>query len=118
MVARAVADPLVIGLDVGGTKILSGLVDRDGHVLARHEVDSPGESQDDVLAALDAAVEAFMDERVAAIGFGIPSNLQRGTGRILHATNLPLENIDLVADAETNFLIIMKNGMLYKNTLD
>jgi len=97
MVARAVAAPLVIGLDVGGTKILSGLVDRDGEVLARHEVHSPGDSEQDVLAALDAAVEALLDDRVAAIGYGIPSNLERGTGRILHATNLPLENLDLGA---------------------
>jgi glucokinase len=103
MVARAVADPLVIGLDVGGTKILSGLVDRDGQVLARHEVQSPGESEDDVLAALDAAVERFLDDRVAAIGFGVPSNLERGTGRILHATNLPLEDIDLVARSRERF---------------
>ena len=34
MVAPAVEAPVVIGLDVGGTKILSGLVDRDGHVIA------------------------------------------------------------------------------------
>jgi len=97
MVARAVAAPLVIGLDVGGTKILSGLVDRDGNVVAQHEVHSPGESQADVLAALDAAVEEFLDDRVAAIGYGIPANLERGTGRILRATNLPLESVDLVA---------------------
>src|SRR5512134_1070006 len=103
MVARAVADPLVIGLDVGGTKILSGLVDRDGQVLARHEVQSPGESEDDVLAALDAGVEEFLDDRVAAIGFGIPSNLERGTGRILHATNLPREDIDIVARTRERF---------------
>jgi glucokinase len=96
MVARAVAAPLVIGLDVGGTKILSGLVDRGGNVVAEHEVHSPGESEEDVLAALDAAVEAFLDDRVAAIGYGIPANLERGTGRILRATNLPLENVDLV----------------------
>ena len=29
----------------------------------------------------------------------------------------PLENIDLVADAETNFSVIMKDGKIYKNTL-
>jgi imidazolonepropionase-like amidohydrolase len=29
----------------------------------------------------------------------------------------PLENIDLVADPEKNFLVIMKNGKIYKNTL-
>jgi predicted NBD/HSP70 family sugar kinase len=72
MVARAVAAPLVIGLDVGGTKILSGLVDRDGSVIADHEIDSPSESQADVLAALDAAVQKFLDDRVVAIGYGIP----------------------------------------------
>jgi glucokinase len=103
MVARAVAAPLVIGLDVGGTKILSGLVDRDGHVVARHEVDSPGESQAEVLAALDAAVEELLDDRVAAIGYGIPANLERGTGRILRATNLPLESVDLVARSRERF---------------
>ena len=53
MVALAVAAPLVIGLDVGGTKILSGLVDREGNVLAEHEVTSPAESQPGVLDALD-----------------------------------------------------------------
>ena len=29
----------------------------------------------------------------------------------------PLENIDLVADAERNFKIIMKDGRIFKNTL-
>ena len=29
----------------------------------------------------------------------------------------PLKNIDLVADPETNFLVIMKDGKVYKNTL-
>jgi imidazolonepropionase-like amidohydrolase len=29
----------------------------------------------------------------------------------------PLENLDLVADAETNFVVIMKDGKVYKNTL-
>ncbi len=30
----------------------------------------------------------------------------------------PLENLDLVADAEANFDLIMKDGVIYKNTLD
>ena len=89
--------PVVIGLDVGGTKILSGLVDRDGHVVAEREVPSPDGSEAGVLAALDEAVEALLDERVAAIGYGIPANLERGSGRILRAMNLPLDDVDLVA---------------------
>jgi len=97
------APPLVIGLDVGGTKILAGLVDREGNVVAEHEIHSPGESQADVLAALDAAVEEFLDDRVVAIGYGIPANLERGTGRILHAVNLPLESVDLVARSSERY---------------
>lgn len=103
MVARAVAAPLVIGLDVGATKILSGLVDRDGHVLAEHRVATPGRSQEAALEAMDAAVEALLDDRVAAIGYGIPANLERGTSRILRATNMLLAGIDLVGRSGERF---------------
>ncbi len=30
----------------------------------------------------------------------------------------PLENLDLVGDPETNFVIIMKDGVIYKNALE
>jgi glucokinase len=103
MVAPAVEAPVVIGLDVGGTKILSGLVDRKGNVLAEREVPSPDGSEERVLAALDEAVEALLDERVAAIGYGIPANLERGTGRILHAMNLPLDDVDLASRSRERF---------------
>jgi glucokinase len=93
----------VIGVDVGGTKILSGLADRDGTLFERNLVESPGTSESDVLAALDAAVEALVDERVGAIGFGIPANLDQRTGRILRATNLPLDDFDLAAHARARF---------------
>jgi imidazolonepropionase-like amidohydrolase len=29
----------------------------------------------------------------------------------------PLENLDLVADPDKNFLVIMKDGKIYKNTV-
>ena len=103
MVAPAVEAPVVIGLDVGGTKILAGLVDRDGRVLAEREVPSPDGSEEDVLAALDASVQGLLDDRVAAIGYGIPANLERGTGRILRAMNLPLDDVDLAARGRERF---------------
>jgi glucokinase len=93
----------VIGVDLGGTKTLAGIVDREGSVHARHEVETPEGSQEDVLAALDSAVEALLDDRIGAIGYGVPSNLERGTRRILRATNLPLESFDLVAYGRTRF---------------
>jgi len=98
-----VAAPLVIGVDVGGTKILSGVVDREGNVLGRNELESPGSSEKDVLVALDSAVEALLADGIGAIGFGVASNLDRRTGRILRATNMPLDDIDLAGRARARF---------------
>jgi glucokinase len=93
----------VIGVDVGGTKILSGVVDRGGNVLERNLVESPGTSEQDLLAALDSAVEMLRDDRIGGIGFGVPANLERGTGRILRSTNLSLDDFDLAAHARARF---------------
>jgi glucokinase len=103
MVARALAQPLVIGLDVGGTKILAGTMDREGRVHARHELETPRSSEDEVVAALDEAVGELLDDAVAAIGFGIPSNLDRRTKVALQATNLPIDDLDLVGHATERF---------------
>ncbi|MGZ4391527.1 MAG: ROK family protein, partial [Gaiellaceae bacterium] len=63
----------VIGLDLGGTKILAGVVDREGHVEQRREHTTPTASQDELLAGLDEAVEELLTDGIAALGFGLPS---------------------------------------------
>jgi glucokinase len=93
----------VIGLDVGGTKILAGVVDRGGTVQARHERETPKTSQRAVVEALDAAVAELLDDGIGAIGYGIPSNLDRKTRVALQATNLPLHEFDLVAHGKDRF---------------
>ena len=62
-----------IGADLGGTKILAGVVARDGTVVRRHERPTPQDSQEHVLAELEAAVAELLDESVVAAGFGVPS---------------------------------------------
>jgi imidazolonepropionase-like amidohydrolase len=42
---------------------------------------------------------------------------ERALADLLLVDGNPLENINLVADAEKNFLVIMKDGKIYKNTL-
>jgi glucokinase len=101
--ARALAASHVIGIDVGGTKILAGVLDRDGSVGARHELETPTSSEEAVLTALDGAVEALLDEGIAAIGYGIPSNLHRTSRVALQATNLPLKDLDLRRHARERF---------------
>jgi glucokinase len=80
----------VIGVDLGGTKILAGVVRRDGRVERRREHPTPVESLDHLLAGLDQAVEELLDEEVAALGFGIPSPIDQRTGRAEQAVNIPL----------------------------
>lgn len=85
----------VIGMDVGGTKILAGLVERDGRVARRTERPTPVRSQDTLLAGLADAVEELLEDGVAAIGFGIPSTIDRRTGTAVFSTNIPLAGLDL-----------------------
>jgi glucokinase len=84
----------VIGLDLGGTKILAGVVDRKGHVEQRREHPTPTASQDELLAGLDVAVEELLTEGIAGLGFGLPSPVDQRSGRALQAVNIPLKDID------------------------
>ena len=84
-----------IGVDLGGTKILAGVVARDGELVRRHERATPQDSQDAVLAELEAAVVELLDDEVAAIGFGVPSPIDQTTGVVVECVNLPLRDFAL-----------------------
>lgn len=83
-----------IGVDLGGTKILAGVVDRDGIVHRRESKPTPVSSQDELLAALDEVVETLLDEDVTALGFGIPSTIDQRTGRAVVSVHIPLADLD------------------------
>jgi glucokinase len=89
------SDPLVIGVDLGGTKIAAGLVDGDGGVRERRERMTPTESQEALLEALEEAVAELLGADVAAVGIGVPSIIDRTTGRALGSVNIPLDDVDL-----------------------
>jgi glucokinase len=80
----------VIGVDLGGTKILAGVVGRDGRVERRRESPTPVGSEDALLGGLEDAVRELVDEEIAAIGFGLPSPIDQRRGRALQAVNIPL----------------------------
>lgn len=84
-----------IGVDLGGTKILAGVVGRDGSVVRRHERSTPQDSQEHVLAELEAAVAELLDDSVAAVGFGTPSPIDQARGVVVRCVNLPLEDAPL-----------------------
>jgi glucokinase len=81
----------VIGVDLGGTKILAGVVDDRGQVERRWEYPTPTASQGELLAGLDAAIEEILTDDIAALGFGLPSPIDQKAGRALQAVNIPLD---------------------------
>jgi glucokinase len=87
----------VIGVDLGGTKIRAGLLDREGRVLERHEAPTPTESQDELLRGLVELVESVREEGVAALGVGVPSVIDPRSGVALGSINIPLEDIALAS---------------------
>jgi glucokinase len=84
----------VIGVDVGGTKILAGVLRRDGQVERRRENPTPTSSEEALLKGLDAAVEELLTDDVVALGFGLPSPIDQRAGRALKAVNIPLADVD------------------------
>jgi glucokinase len=83
-----------IGIDLGGTKMLAGVVTREGEVVRRHERATPP-TQDELLAELDEAILELLDDSVAAIGPGIPAPIDQRRGRVFPAVNTPIAGVDL-----------------------
>jgi len=89
----------VIGVDLGGTKILAGVVDGDGNVHQTVEHPTPTTSQAALLDALVDAVHELPDD-VAAVGFGIPSRIDQRRGIALGAVNIPLRDTPFRSEME------------------
>jgi glucokinase len=84
-------DTRVIAVDLGGTKIAAGVVARSGEVERERERPTPLGSEEELLAALEDAVEQLLDERIGALGVGIPSRIDQRAGVAEGSTNIPLE---------------------------
>jgi glucokinase len=100
-----VREERVIGVDLGGTKILAGLVARDGTIGRTIEIATPDGDQAEVLAAIDGVVEDLLSDGAAAIGYGVPLNIDRRTGVALRAVNLPLHRVHFPDRARERYSI-------------
>jgi glucokinase len=83
-----------LGVDVGGTKILAGVVDREGRVERREEWPTPVGSQEELLTELDAVVGSMLEDDVVALGLGVPSTIDQRVGRVVKSVHIPLEGVD------------------------
>jgi glucokinase len=83
----------VIGVDLGGTKILAGVVDADGAVHETIERPTVTTSLAALLDELASLVQALPQDGVEGVGFGIPSRIDHTTGLALGAVNIPIRDV-------------------------
>jgi glucokinase len=94
----------VIGVDLGGTKILAGVVGRTGAIGSTVEVRTPATSEAAVLEAIgDVVEEVAGGEPPQAVGLGVPCNFDRTSGRCFRATNLPLSDVEFTSPLRQRF---------------
>ncbi|HET9164091.1 MAG TPA: ROK family protein [Solirubrobacterales bacterium] len=97
------SQPEAIGVDLGGTKMLLGVLDGDSKTVWESRERSAGESEDELVELLVREVEEARAQRpgVKTVGMGIPATIDHDRGLAVAAVNLPIENLpirDLVVE--------------------
>ncbi|MBU5455515.1 ROK family protein [Caproiciproducens sp. MSJ-32] len=91
----------VVGVDLGGTKIYTALVNLDGEIIEEITIKTEAEKGekvvlDNILKTIDKVLENVDKEEVKAIGIGSPGPLDIEKGLIVYTPNLPFKNFELV----------------------
>jgi glucokinase len=92
---RAGRTPYVIGMDLGGTKILAAVVDSDGRIIAESKLKTRAKEGPEAVvqrieeAARSATRQAGVEwENVLGTGIGVPGPVDPDAGIVLHTPNL------------------------------
>jgi glucokinase len=95
------ADACVIGVDLGGTKVLAGAVDANLRVHHRaYRLSRPAAALQTIVDAVEEAREAMQGD-VRAVGLGIPCVVEPSSGVAMACNHLPLVDLpvrDLMAE--------------------
>ena len=89
--------PVAIGADLGGTKMLVGVVAGGPKVLHRVEEMSFGRSAEEVLDTMEAELRAALEAHpeAGAAGLGIPCTIDQERGLAISAVNLPIVDVPI-----------------------
>jgi glucokinase len=109
-------DTLAVGVDIGGTKVAAGLVDRNGEI--KTQVRTPmvanreaGEGLAAVVSAIDLLLDHDVKVRTLVRGIGIcaPGPLDPATGVVINPPNVPCwRNFPLAAEVEKVYRVPVK----------
>ena len=91
----------VIGVDLGGTKIYTALVDLDGNIIKEKTVETlANEGEQAVMGRIIDTINYVIDgtdkDSIRSIGIGSPGPLDVKNGIIIQNSNLPFKNFAIV----------------------
>ena len=110
----------VIGVDMGGTKILSAVIDADGNILGTAKVPTKADKgASEVIDRIANSIRKAIDksgvasESIQAVGIGAPGPLDPATGVVIFAPNLGWRDVPLKAELEarTGFPTFVDNDV-------
>src|SRR5699024_5007128 len=98
-----------IGLDIGGTKIASGIVNQNGEIIQREIVDSNPSDKEHMFSQVEVCIEQLLDHAsipvhdICGIGAGVPGKIDRQNGIAIFQNNLPWRNFPIVERLQKAF---------------
>lgn len=100
----------VVGVDLGGTKIYTALVNLDGEIVKKVTVKTEAEKgeksvMEKLLNTIDHVLENVDLDEVRAIGVGSPGPLDVEKGLIVYTPNLPFKNFNIVGPIKEKYNI-------------
>lgn len=92
---------LACGIDVGGTKIAGGVVDRDGVIIEELRVESPATDAEAIEEAIAGLVTELRERHpIETVGVGAAGYVDKSRAVVLFAPNVAWRNEDLKAELE------------------
>lgn len=100
----------VVGVDLGGTKIYTALVDLDGNMIKEITVKTEAHKGDKavldkLISTIDTVLKGIDINEVKAIGVGSPGPLDIKKGLVVYTPNLPFKNFNIVQPIKEKYNI-------------
>ncbi|MFW6281995.1 MAG: ROK family protein, partial [bacterium] len=98
---------LIIGIDIGGTKIAAGLVNKKGDIIEKKKVSTDLSGEKAILYQVKDIIKAFLQQsnykNIAGIGIGLPGTVDQENGIAVKASNLPYKSLALGPELSSYF---------------
>ena len=98
----------VVGVDLGGTKIYTALVDLEGNIVKEKTVETlahEGEQavRERIIDTINYVIDGTDKNLIKSIGIGSPGPLDVKNGVILESANLPFKNFEIVKSIKETY---------------